>query len=152
MSLEQKIEEAVALLKSIERDPVPAAFANSLGAEDMVLTDLIVKHAPGIDIFSLYMGRLPEETHRLTHQLISHYKAPLRIYFPEDLAVEHYTRRHGPNGFYESVELRKACCQIRKVELLRRTSGERKLGSPGCVGKKENSMTADAGRAGLAAA
>jgi len=120
MSLEQKIEEAVALLKSIERDPVPAAFANSLGAEDMVLTDLIVKHAPGIDIFSLYMGRLPEETHRLTHQLISHYKAPLRIYFPEDLAVEHYTRRHGPNGFYESVELRKACCQIRKVEPLQR--------------------------------
>lgn len=120
MSLEQKIEEAVALLQHIECDYAPAAFANSLGAEDMVLTDLIVKHAPGIDIFSIDTGRLPEETHRLMHELISRYEVPLRIYSPEDLMVEHYTRRHGPNGFYESVELRKACCQMRKIVPLRR--------------------------------
>lgn len=120
MSLEQKIEETIVLLQRIERDYAPAAFANSLGAEDMVLTDLIVKHAPGIEIFSLDTGRLPEQTHRLMHELISRCKVPLRIYFPEDLAVENYTRRHGPNGFYESVELRKACCHIRKVEPLQR--------------------------------
>ncbi|MDA8416679.1 MAG: phosphoadenylyl-sulfate reductase [Betaproteobacteria bacterium] len=120
MSLEQKIEEVVALLQGIERDHAPAAFANSLGAEDMILTDLIIKHAPGIEIFSLDTGRLPEETHQLMHELVGRYKVPLRIYFPEDLAVEHYTQRHGSNGFFESVELRKSCCHIRKVEPLQR--------------------------------
>lgn len=126
MSLEQKIEAAVALLQHIERDYVPAVFANSLGAEDMVLTDLIVKHAPRIEIFSLDTGRLPEETHRLMHELINRHKVPLRIYFPENLTVEGYTRRHGPNGFYESVELRQACCLIRKVEPLQRALRDKK--------------------------
>lgn len=126
MSLEQKIEAAVALLQHIERDYAPAVFANSLGAEDMVLTDLIVKQAPGIEIFSLDTGRLPEETHRLMHELISRHKVPLRIYFPENLTVEGYTRRHGPNGFYESIELRQACCLIRKVEPLQRALRDKK--------------------------
>ena len=126
MNLEQKIEEVVVLLKSIERDHAPAAFANSFGAEDMVLTDLIVKHAPGIEIFSIDTGRLPEETHQLMHEIIHHQKVPLRIYFPEDLVVEQYTQRHGPNGFYESVELRKSCCYIRKVEPLQRALKEKK--------------------------
>jgi len=57
MSLErlpqQRIDEAVALLKRIEVEFAPAAFANSLGAEDMVLTDLIARHAPGIEMFTL---------------------------------------------------------------------------------------------------
>ncbi|MHB1676501.1 MAG: phosphoadenylyl-sulfate reductase [Sulfuriferula sp.] len=126
MDLEQKIEAVVALLQHIERDYAPATFANSLGAEDMLLTDLIVKHAPGIEIFSLDTGRLPEETHRLMHTLIWHHKVPLRIYFPEDLMVENYTRDHGPNGFYESVELRRACCLIRKVEPLQRALRDKK--------------------------
>ena len=126
MSLEQKIEETVALLQHIERNYAPAVFANSLGAEDMVLTDLIVKHAPRIEIFSLDTGRLPEETHRLMHELVNRYNIKLHTYFPEDLSVESYTRNHGHNAFYESIELRQACCHIRKVEPLQRALKDKK--------------------------
>lgn len=118
--LQQRIDSAAALLKRIERDHAPAAFANSLGVEDMVLTDLIVRHAPGIEIFTLDTGRLHEETYRLMHQVADHYDIPLRVYFPQPQAVEHYASQHGINAFYQSVELRKACCHARKVEPLGR--------------------------------
>ena len=124
MSLEklpqQRIDEAVALLKRIEAGFAPAAFANSLGAEDMVLTDLIARHAPGIEMFTLDTGRLHEETYRLMQQVADRYDQPLRVYFPQPEAVQLYATAHGVNGFYESVEQRKACCQVRKVEPLGR--------------------------------
>lgn len=69
MSLQQKIEQTVAVLQQAARDFAPACFANSLGAEDMVLTDLIAKHfisenGPEIEMFSLDTGRLPQEIGR----------------------------------------------------------------------------------------
>ena len=111
---------AVALLKTVEGEFAPAAFANSLGAEDMVLTDLIVRHAPGIEMFTLDTGRLHEETYRLMQKVADQYDQPLRVYFPQPEAVQQYAAAHGVNGFYESVELRKACCHARKVEPLGR--------------------------------
>jgi hypothetical protein len=86
MSLEklpqQRIDEAVALLKRIEGEFAPAAFANSLGAEDMVLTDLIARHAPGIEMFTLDTGRLHEETYRLMQQVADQYDQPPARVFP----------------------------------------------------------------------
>ena len=124
MSLErlpqQRIDEAVALLKRIEGEFAPAAFANSLGAEDMVLTDLIACHVPGIEMFTLDTGRLHEETYRLMQKVADRYDRPLRVYFPQPETVQQYATAHGVNGFYQSVELRKACCQARKVEPLGR--------------------------------
>jgi len=124
MSLEkipqQRILDAVALLKRIEGEFAPAAFANSLGAEDMVLTDLIARHAPGIDMFTLDTGRLHEETYRLMQKVADQYDQPLRVYFPQPEAVQQYATGHGVNAFYESIELRKTCCQVRKVEPLGR--------------------------------
>ena len=98
----------------------PAAFANSLGAEDMLLTDLIVSEKFDIEIFSLDTGRLPPETYDLMGRLRRHYGLTLKLYYPRHELVEDYTRRHGINGFYESVELRKGCCHVRKVEPLQR--------------------------------
>jgi phosphoadenosine phosphosulfate reductase len=108
------------LLAAIAGDWSPAAFANSLGAEDMVLTDLIVKSGLPIEIFSLDTGRLPVETYELMAAVDKHYGRKLKIYFPQAEEVETYVRNQGINAFYDSVTLRKACCAIRKVEPLRR--------------------------------
>ena len=121
MSAETKIQNVLLLFGELRNAPyAPAAFATSFGAEDMVLTDLIAKHAPWMEIFSLDTGRLPEETYRLMQETLNRYSLPIKIYFPEDLAVEHYVQAYGPNAFYESQALRKACCHMRKVEPLRR--------------------------------
>jgi len=95
-------------------------FANSFGAEDMVLTDLILSEKLPIEIFSLDTGRLPAETYTLIGEVEQRYDTRLKIYFPDAAKVEQYVRTEGINAFYNSVELRKACCGIRKVEPLRR--------------------------------
>jgi phosphoadenosine phosphosulfate reductase len=117
---EQKIEQVKALLAAAVRDFSPVTFANSLGAEDMVLTDLIAKYQPDIEMFSLDTGRLPQETYDLMQAVRVRYSAPLKIYFPDARSVEAYVEKNGVNGFYDSVENRKACCYIRKVEPLKR--------------------------------
>jgi phosphoadenosine phosphosulfate reductase len=92
----------------------------------MVLIDLIARHYPGIAMFTLDTGRLPEETYSLMRKVADRYGVHVPVYFPESAAVEAYTARNGPNGFYDSVELRKKCCHIRKVEPLKRAlSGKR---------------------------
>lgn len=118
--LQQKIEQVVAILTETIRDFAPVTFANSLGAEDMVLTDIIDRYQLAIDMFSLDTGRLPQETYDLMQTVRERYKTPLRIYFPNVKQVEAYVAENGVNGFYQSIELRKACCHIRKVEPLRR--------------------------------
>lgn len=115
-----KTEQLKTLLADIARDFTPSAFANSLGAEDMVLTDLIVKAKLPIEIFSLDTGRLPLETYDLMAVVKQHYGLNLKIYFPQAEEVESYVRSHGINAFYESGTLRKACCYARKVEPLKR--------------------------------
>jgi phosphoadenosine phosphosulfate reductase len=125
-ALQQKIEQVKAVLSEAVRNFSPVTFANSLGAEDMVLTDLIAKHQPDIEMFSLDTGRLPQETYDLMQEVRNRYTAPLKIYFPDSAMVEEYVALNGVNGFYDSVELRKRCCHIRKVEPLKRAlSGKR---------------------------
>ncbi|BBL35684.1 thioredoxin-dependent 5'-adenylylsulfate reductase [Nitrosomonas stercoris] len=118
--LQQKTEQLHNLLSEIRRDYSPVALANSFGAEDMVLTDMIARHYPEIGIFTLDTGRLPQETYDLMQQVKQHYGVTIQAYFPDATAVEDYVTQHGPNGFYESVALRKRCCYIRKVEPLKR--------------------------------
>ena len=119
-SVAAKTLAAHTLLTGIAGEWSPAAFANSLGAEDMVLTDLIVKAGLAIEIFSLDTGRLPDETYELMAAVDKHYGLKLKIFFPQAEEVETYVRNQGVNAFYDSVTLRKACCAIRKVEPLRR--------------------------------
>ncbi|MGB2902085.1 MAG: phosphoadenylyl-sulfate reductase [Candidatus Dechloromonas phosphoritropha] len=119
-SVTARTNEVEALLAAIAHDFSPATFANSLGAEDMVLTDLILKAQLPIDIFSLDTGRLPPETYELMGAVEKHYGYKLTIFFPRADEVETYVRNQGINAFRESVTLRKACCTIRKVEPLKR--------------------------------
>jgi phosphoadenosine phosphosulfate reductase len=118
--LNQKIEQVKQVLADAVRDFSPVTFANSLGAEDMVLTDLIVKYQPDIVIFSLDTGRLPQETYDLMQAVRERYSVPLNIYFPDSIQVENYVAKNGVNGFYDSIDNRKSCCHIRKVEPLKR--------------------------------
>lgn len=118
--LQQKVDRVVALLTDTVRDFSPVAFANSLGAEDMVLTDIIDRNRIAVEMFSLDTGRLPQETYDLMQTVRERYKTPLHVYFPDAKRIETYVAEHGVNGFYQSIELRKACCHIRKVEPLQR--------------------------------
>ncbi|MEN3111303.1 phosphoadenylyl-sulfate reductase [Uliginosibacterium paludis] len=111
---------ALELLHAITEAHGEVTFANSFGAEDMVLTDLILSEKLPIEIFSLDTGRLPADTYTLMGEVEKHYGAKLKVFFPEASAVEQYVRTEGINAFYDSVELRKRCCAIRKVEPLRR--------------------------------
>lgn len=101
-------------------------FANSFGAEDMVLTDIIMRNQLSIEIFSLDTGRLPIETYDLIAQTEKTYHTKLKIFFPQAEAVETYVRTNGINAFYESIDLRKACCFMRKVEPLQRALKDKK--------------------------
>ncbi|HPT49992.1 MAG TPA: phosphoadenylyl-sulfate reductase [Accumulibacter sp.] len=125
-ALATRVAAARALLREIADDFSPAAFASSLGAEDMVLTDLIVGDGLPIDIFSLDTGRLPLETYDLIAAVKERYGLALQLYYPRHDLAETYTRTHGINAFYESVERRKGCCFVRKVEPLQRALAGRK--------------------------
>jgi phosphoadenosine phosphosulfate reductase len=119
--LQARVDHTLSLLRQIEQAHSPAVFANSYGAEDMVLTDLIAREHIGIEIFSLDTGRLPTETYELMQQATDAYPAvPIRVYFPRAESVEKYVNEQGINAFYQSVELRKECCRIRKMEPLAR--------------------------------
>jgi phosphoadenosine phosphosulfate reductase len=95
-------------------------YANSLGAEAMVLTDIIWSNLPQIDVFSIDTGRLHEETYDLLEKLQRRYQRRLRLVYPDAIALERLVARQGVNGFYRSLEARLECCRIRKVEPFRR--------------------------------
>ena len=104
-------EKAVAvkqLLRDVARDYAPVVFANSLGAEDMVLTDMIWGEGLGIGIFSLDTGRLPAETYELMAKTERRYGRRLEVFAPRHETVQSFVARFGINGFYDSVEARKA--------------------------------------------
>ncbi len=95
-------------------------LASSLGVEDQILTHMFANLSDEIDIFILDTGRLHQETYVVMDQSMKHYSFKYRIYFPDKMSVQHMVSTHGPNHFYESLENRKECCYIRKVEPLNR--------------------------------
>ncbi|MDX9847046.1 MAG: phosphoadenylyl-sulfate reductase [Tenuifilaceae bacterium] len=96
------------------------ALSSSLGLEDQVLTDMLVKISPKTTIFTLDTGRLFPETYDLIDRTCSKYKINIKIYFPNKEDVEEMVNQKGINLFYHSVENRKECCRIRKIVPLKR--------------------------------
>lgn len=128
MTLSQTLSPAAAArwhallsrLALIARQYPDAALASSLAAEDMLLTHAIFDSGLGLPVFTLDTGRLHVETLGVLETVRQRYGREIQVYRPDADAVRAHVARHGAYAFYESIELRKACCQIRKVEPLRR--------------------------------
>lgn len=96
------------------------ALASSFGVEDVVLIDMLSKINPDARVFTLDTGRLPQETYDLMDAVRSKHGFKIEVFFPDTKAVEDVVRLYGLNLFYQGVELRRMCCEIRKVEPLKR--------------------------------
>src|SRR5215831_12688610 len=112
------VTESIRLMT--EQFPHEVVFSSSLGQEDQVLTDAIFKNDLPVKIFTLDTGRLFSESYELLERTTARYKKPIRVYFPDARDVEEFVTARGVNSFYESVENRKECCNIRKVKPLNR--------------------------------
>ena len=95
-------------------------LSSSLGLEDQVITHMITEVTPELEIFTLDTGRLFKETYDLIQKIEERYNMRVQIYFPDTLEVEDMVKQHGTNLFYQSTDLRKFCCSIRKVNPLKR--------------------------------
>ncbi len=128
-TFDAKLTETIALLREAAQH-APATQASSLGAEDMVITHLINTHALPISVFVLETGALHAETLALLEQLqaqqAAHPHAPLTVYRPVQESVVQFVAREGTEAMYKSIDLRKACCGIRKMEPLGRALAGKK--------------------------
>jgi phosphoadenosine phosphosulfate reductase len=95
-------------------------FTTSFGAEDQVLTHILAENKLPVDIITLDTGRLFNETLETFEKTIVRYGRIIKVLFPDPEDVERYVNEKGPNAFYQSVNLRKECCNIRKIKPLER--------------------------------
>ena len=118
-------EESLSLLaKKYEGEVV---FSTSLGYEDQVISHFIFSNKLPIEIFTLDTGRLFNETYSLLNSTLDRYKTPIKVMYPQTESLEKLVTEKGPISFYESVENRKECCHIRKVEPLKRALKNKKI-------------------------
>ena len=115
-----KLAETEALLRQAAADFQPLTQASSLGAEDVVITHLINALALDATVFVLETGALHAETLALLERTVRASHAPVNVYRPVQTAVVQFVEREGADAMYRSIDLRKACCGIRKMEPLGR--------------------------------
>ena len=113
------------LRQAVEQFAGKIAFATSLGLEDQVLTDMIARLGLDVPLFTLDTGRLFPETYDLLARTEQRYGRRIQVYFPDGAAVEELVRAQGVDGHRQSIAQRKACCQVRKLEPLRRALADR---------------------------
>ena len=118
---EERLASALQVLKTAADEHRGVIVqSTSLGAEDMVVTDLIARHGLAIPVATLETGALHAQTLDLLERLQSHYGLKVEVFRPQAQAVEDFLREHGEQAMYRSLALRKACCGIRKLEPLGR--------------------------------
>lgn len=118
---DQRLADTVELLReAAAAHPGSIVQSSSLGAEAMVLTDLIAREKLDIQVATLQTGALHAETLALIPRIKARYGLDVETYEPRQEAVVHFVRKNGPEAMYRSLELRKSCCEIRKVEPLAR--------------------------------
>jgi phosphoadenosine phosphosulfate reductase len=117
---EAKLAETKALLVRAAAEFSPVTQASSLGAEDVVITHLINSLALDIEVFVLDTGMLHQQTLDLLERTRANSRAPVTVYRPVNESVIQFVKREGKEAMYKSIELRKACCHIRKMEPLGR--------------------------------
>jgi phosphoadenosine phosphosulfate reductase len=116
-----------ALLALTKEAPGQVVFSTSFSWEDQLISHFIFSNNIPINVFTLDTGRMFPETYSTWSSTLERYKKPITAYYPDALALQDYIVEKGPNGFYESVENRKQCCGIRKVEPLKRALAGKKI-------------------------
>jgi phosphoadenosine phosphosulfate reductase len=114
------LEPVEALTKLAELFPGEVIFSTSFGWEDQVISHMIFANNLPIKVFTLETGRLFRETYSVWAATMNRYQKPIHAYYPNNELLEEMVSKKGPNSFYESVENRKECCGIRKIEPLKR--------------------------------
>ncbi|MCZ6494994.1 MAG: phosphoadenylyl-sulfate reductase [Alphaproteobacteria bacterium] len=114
------IEYARTLLARATREHAPVTLASSMSAEDMVLIDLVCRDKLAIEVFVLDTGRLHSETLDLIRQARAHHGIPIKVYEPDPDEVEEFLNHHALDAIFDSLDIRKSCCAIRKLGPLRR--------------------------------
>ena len=114
----KSIKELLHFLSSLKNESV--AFSTSLGYEDQVITHLIFTNQLSISVFTLDTGRIFPETYSVLNSTLERYKKPIQVFYPDTSSIEQLVTNKGPLSFYESLDNRKECCFIRKVEPLKR--------------------------------
>ena len=112
------IDEMLKYLVAEFKDEV--TFSSSFSYEDQLITDKIFKNNLPISIFTLDTGRMFPETYSVWNATNEKYNTHIKPYYPDHSLIEEFVAEKGPDSFYESVENRKGCCYIRKVEPLKR--------------------------------
>ncbi|HKK81324.1 MAG TPA: phosphoadenylyl-sulfate reductase [Prolixibacteraceae bacterium] len=110
-----------------KQHPGEVVFTTSFGYEDQVVTDIICRNNLPVNIVTLDTGRLFEETYKVFNRTIEKYKINIKTYHPSGKSVGKLLEEKGPFSFYESVENRKECCYIRKVEPLKKALSGNKI-------------------------
>lgn len=95
-------------------------FATSFGAEDQVIIDVLSKAGININVFTLDTGKLPQETYDLLQETNKKYNLKIEVLHPDKESVQNLEKDYGPNLFYDSIEKRKMCCDIRKMQPLKK--------------------------------
>lgn len=113
-----QLEDALAAVA--QAFPGQVVFSSSFSWEDQAITHMILSRQIPIEIFTLDTGRLFSETYDVWMQTNKKYHTRIKSYCPDHKLLEEYLDVNGSNAFYESVELRKRCCFVRKVEPLKR--------------------------------
>jgi phosphoadenosine phosphosulfate reductase len=135
---EAKLAETQKLLIQAASEFAPLKQASSLGAEDVVITHLINSLELDIPVFVLETGALHQETLDLLARTQAKSRAPVEIYRPVQENVVHFVAREGKDAMYRSIELRKACCAIRKLEPLERALAGQKAWITGLRREQSN--------------
>jgi phosphoadenosine phosphosulfate reductase len=131
-------QEKLKFVSSLEKKVI---FSTSFSIEDQVILDFISKNNLKIEVFAIDTGRLPSATYTVWQESLEKYKAKIIAYYPDAAQIENFVKNKGINSFYQSEDLRHQCCNIRKVEPLKRALKNQELWVSGV--RKEHSNLRD---------
>jgi len=121
-----------------DRFPGEVIFSTSFGLEDQAITYFITSGKVPVKVFTLDTGRVFTETYSTWSRTVEKYNLIISAYYPEASPLQDFISAKGPNSFYESVENRKQCCHIRKVEPLQRALKGNKIWITGIRAEQSN--------------
>jgi len=119
--------DPISLLRQATEKSERVVFSTSFGKEDQAITYLLQNEKLPISIFTLDTGRLFEQTYEVYNRTLHKYQISIKAYTPNQQSLDELVTKKGPLSFYESVENRKECCAIRKLEPLRRALADAEI-------------------------